>query len=68
MNWKAPLAVVLTGLALVIGTVVTVANGHDGTPAVTVEGGLLSDSDGPSLAKKSRVASYIGVWLAGWPA
>ena len=36
MNWKAPLAVVLTGLALVIGTVVTVANGHDGTPAVTV--------------------------------
>ena len=36
MKWKAPLAVVLTGLALVIGTVVTVANGHDGTPAVTV--------------------------------
>ena len=36
MNYKAPLAVVLTGLALVIGTVVTVANGHDGTPAVTV--------------------------------
>jgi hypothetical protein len=36
MNWKAPLAVVLTGLALVIGTVVTVANGHDGTPAITV--------------------------------
>jgi hypothetical protein len=36
MNWKAPLAVVFTGLALVIGTVVTVANGHDGTPAVTV--------------------------------
>jgi len=27
---------ILTGLALVIGTVVTVANGHDGTPAVTV--------------------------------
>jgi hypothetical protein len=36
MNWKAPLVVVIAGLALVIGTVVTVANGHDGTPAVTV--------------------------------
>jgi hypothetical protein len=36
MNWKAPLVVVFTGMALVIGTVVSVANGHDGTPAVTV--------------------------------
>ncbi len=47
MNWKAPLVVVIAGLALVIGTVVTVANGHDGTPAVTV---LVSQPGGATSA------------------
>ncbi len=47
MNWKAPLVVVIAGLALVIGTVVSVANGHDGTPAVTV---LVSQPGGVTAA------------------
>jgi len=47
MNWKAPLVVVAAGLALVVGTVVTVANGHDGTPAVSV---LVSQPAGAASA------------------
>lgn len=36
MSWRATAVAVVAGLALVMGTVVTVANGHDGTPAVSV--------------------------------
>ena len=36
MNWRGAVAAVATGLALVVGSVVTVADGHDGTPAVAV--------------------------------
>jgi hypothetical protein len=36
MNWRGGLIVLAAGIALVVGTVLGVLNGHNGTPAVTV--------------------------------
>jgi hypothetical protein len=74
MNWKAPLIVIIAGLALVIGTVVTVANGHDGTPAVTVlvsQPGSgtsalpLSDPTGPCALDSTASPGPGGVTVSG---
>jgi hypothetical protein len=73
MNWKAPLVVAIAGLALVIGTVVTVANGHDGTPAVTVlvsqPGSAsalpLSDPSGPCVLDSTAAQGPGAVTVSG---
>ncbi len=74
MNWRTLTAVLATALALVMGTVLTVANGHDGTPAVSVlvsqpashtSALPLTASVGPCVLDSTGVAGQRTVQVSG---